>query len=756
MDDQKKLKSVNGMISRAMQYICNLERRNTKNLIEPIQSKLYFFRWVFMMTGFQQDLISVWEIKCDGGRHAVVVTLKGVEPDIKNLENMINIKSCTADTPDLSLFSKMLLLKVDGDRTKCLSLVLYGGPNFWRITGFANSNIDYIDNGVAARPTPETHPHLSLKINQFFNILNARPKKRKSIEQNVDQDSETHSKKVRYETNITTFPTDSDTLKSLFLPIPQIGEHRWFMLQLTNDFSDIYIPAWNSYLTYDKIAYALSLAKKHCKTVRVTINEKFPEIYATPNHSNRIFFGPYRLDEEIDYVLCQNFDGELITREEYQERLGIKRNKATKGSWLYLKGETKKEENENLSEPKPSTSTESDIEKSITKPHSPLPLVISSVQTITDPKFFPIDDDQCDDANEISIVPTKRKSEERTFADVNNSVVIKKVKIEDGPSNGLKCVTKPNLQIARKLPDVVNKPIKLTLCRQKDGNKGDAYEIKMMSVTGNSPRKIKADITLTGRRITLPLSAVKQMKQIPAMISNNLKTPSPLSLLKNPINAPPAKIDGTNNPEKPSISLLPKLVPILPKATDDYTKKAPMLQKVLLKSALQSIREKCPNTVIRKKSLIKIKHKVPSPVPEICKKLPSAITVISLPSSTSTTNTPPSTSTTLKTITPKMDVFKEPSPMKISTTITTTRLSIPNSTNSPLVTIIKENQTLMGKQSSSLEPIKGYYVSKCNTLGRITAEKFDKAIVLTMKNAIGILVKRNFVDEITAISYLNR
>lgn len=242
--DRDRLHRVNMMITRAMQYICTLQRKNTKNLIEPLISKLYFFRWQCMLQGFQQELLFVWEIMLNGGKKAVIITLTSEVPHIDHLVSAMSIRQMTIGQNNMSLFSKMLLLKMENDRTKNLGLVLYGGPQFWRVCGFINSDVNYCENGVVARPTPVSHPTLSAKINNFFNELYQKPEGQQQAalrEVMTDVNEPPASRAVvttktgpQYETNIKLFSADLAKLKSLFLPIPEIGEHRWFMLHLVS------------------------------------------------------------------------------------------------------------------------------------------------------------------------------------------------------------------------------------------------------------------------------------------------------------------------------------------------------------------------------------------------------------------------------------------------------------------------------------------------------------------------------------------
>lgn len=51
---------------------------------------------------------------------------------------------------------------------------MYGIPNTWRIVGVIHSGRDYLHSGYTVSPTPETHPILSNKIQNLFELLTQR------------------------------------------------------------------------------------------------------------------------------------------------------------------------------------------------------------------------------------------------------------------------------------------------------------------------------------------------------------------------------------------------------------------------------------------------------------------------------------------------------------------------------------------------------------------------------------------------------
>ncbi|XP_063696277.1 uncharacterized protein LOC134827523 [Culicoides brevitarsis] len=723
---KKKVQHINTMISKAMQYICKLQKQNSPTLVEPTQSKMYFFTWRCMIQGFQQGLLSVWEIRCIGNRCAVVVTQAGNYPTIEYLEEIKNIRDCTVETPGLSLYSKMLLLKVENEKTKNLSLVLYGGINFWRITGFVNSETNYQQHGIIARPTPQTHPVLSAKINHLFNMLHHRRESEINFDEvPVEKKEKAPVKPPVYKTNIKICSTENmPSIRSLFLPIPEVAHQRWFMLQIENDFSDIFIPNWEDYLSYDKVTYALQLAKTHSKTVRVTMNDKFPEIYATPRRSNCIFFGPYSMKSDIDYVLCQNVDGKIIDRETYEEKYKVKRDRATIGSWLY----PKKDGDSTSPEGEPSPKVRKVIvkKKSLDKTNSEkLPFVISQVQTaITDPKLIP-KNESSDEENTAKRLVLKRVSREM----INND--LKRQKLEN-PTN----------------------PLKVTLLK-KAGEGGYAIKpgtgLKPVQVVKRTslPETGITDHKLTGKRISLPLSAVKSMKTMMLQKGVKLMKTAP-TVVANQTQVKPV---GQNSAlsDKPSTSkelIRPNVVKRLAIKTNSGVQITSVVRNTE-ETESKKVNDVPPPPVIKiEKTPVDNKK-----VQNIQKTLPSAITVRSLTPDQNKKDSSAMPAIKTVTIKPSSTDAKTTLPAKSQVVIkkedeksvpVTNKLST-NSTTSTASTV----------SATETDVVHGFYISNVIAIGRIIAEKRVNKLILKMRNSDGYYVRRQFMTG-QSILYLNR
>lgn len=142
-----------------------------------------------------------------------------------------------------------------------------------------------------------------------------------------------------------------DLLIILFSP-QQTGQSdfKWFLFNITNDFSDIYIKSWCRYLSYRVIMQAIQRAKAGNRAVALTSTVKqakrWPRIFALPQAplkfkehdsmtDNFLIFGPYMRHSNSNLLLMQNVDGELMLRDEYEKRNNINRTTRTRCLWIY-------------------------------------------------------------------------------------------------------------------------------------------------------------------------------------------------------------------------------------------------------------------------------------------------------------------------------------------------------------------------------------------------------------------------------------
>ncbi|XP_065091752.1 uncharacterized protein ocm isoform X2 [Ochlerotatus camptorhynchus] len=372
-DDAQKvmLDQVNSDIMHTMQHIREMMRKNSSRLNPPKKGILYLFRWEKFLQAFNEDTVDVWDMTFQNGSELVIITTENNRkntPSFKNTKSVRFARKSTFETRGVSLLTKMILFQIDNPETNKLSLVLFGTENYWRFCGFIKADCNFLDKGCEVRPTPASHPKLAPKINRYFEAFVAsRKKAEEAAAKPTASDGEPSKvlgvpKPIKEEkptetpldpvdipaaiamvkSNVKLMETKIKDFKNI--AIPNVGMRRWFMLNVANDFSDIYIPSWKSCLTYGRIKQAIQLANRYKKTVRLTSialkadqEDVLPQIYAAPMQGECIFLGPYSYTQNIDLILCQNVDGKMYTREEYERNNHIVRTEHTTGSWLYMK-----------------------------------------------------------------------------------------------------------------------------------------------------------------------------------------------------------------------------------------------------------------------------------------------------------------------------------------------------------------------------------------------------------------------------------
>lgn len=128
------------------------------------------------------------------------------------------------------------------------------------------------------------------------------------------------------------------------------SDYKWFLFNVTNDFSDIFIKTWGRYLSYKVIIESITKARLQRKTVslipKAMEQRKWPKIFALPSaplkfkeHETMtgdfLIFGPYLRSSVSNLLLMQNVDGKLMLRDEYEKKNNIKRSSRTRCLWIY-------------------------------------------------------------------------------------------------------------------------------------------------------------------------------------------------------------------------------------------------------------------------------------------------------------------------------------------------------------------------------------------------------------------------------------
>lgn len=184
------MKEFNSIFSVRMQRLCAVIKSNTLGLrpSDELLNKFYIYRWDYLLKAFEEDLIQLWQatLECKNGASFVFMVLSDTNnvPQIENVqqENIINIKKLKEFNVKATELSKLILLRIENACTKNMAVLLYGCRGYFRLCGILNSKQEYV-NGFVAKPNRKTHPRLTEKIQDVYDMWHES--KRKHNRENI-------------------------------------------------------------------------------------------------------------------------------------------------------------------------------------------------------------------------------------------------------------------------------------------------------------------------------------------------------------------------------------------------------------------------------------------------------------------------------------------------------------------------------------------------------------------------------------------
>ncbi|XP_037809193.1 LOW QUALITY PROTEIN: uncharacterized protein LOC119601958 [Lucilia sericata] len=181
------IKTMNSLVSKKMQDIDCALQRESHIIPTPNPDILCIMKWCNFLDAFCEGFAYVWQVKMKDDTF-FVVTIRNMMPLIVGAMGIVNI---TALKPDkMPLMGKMLLQKFRNKETEKLAVVMQGKDSHWVVKGFLKSDPTMACN----KPTPETHPSLTKKINVLCSLLvKQRQKEQKKKEKVTNQWSSTSS-----------------------------------------------------------------------------------------------------------------------------------------------------------------------------------------------------------------------------------------------------------------------------------------------------------------------------------------------------------------------------------------------------------------------------------------------------------------------------------------------------------------------------------------------------------------------------------
>ncbi|KAG5667244.1 hypothetical protein PVAND_015234 [Polypedilum vanderplanki] len=364
------MKEFNKIFSIRMQRLCAIIKSNSLGLrcLDGQNNKFYLYRWDLLLKSLEEELIEIWQAKLIGesGKiyYMMALTDSPKPPNIEHAVDVKNIKFLSLSN-HMTELTRMILLKSENAKTKHMTILLYGCQGYFRICGIMNSKENYFD-GIVAKPTRSTHPRLTAKIQKVYNIWYGLRKERerknsekRNVEKIENKRQEEEKKKNLKDENLKNVNGNANEnsvqnvrplIQKSLTKTSQPSTYKWFLLNISNDFSDVFIKHWNRYLNYKVIMESVQKAKNKRKAIQLVSNNSFkwPKIYALPSaplkfkihehetmSDNFLLFGPYLRSSSSYLLLMQNVDGKMYTRDYYEKLNGIKRSSRTRCLWIY-------------------------------------------------------------------------------------------------------------------------------------------------------------------------------------------------------------------------------------------------------------------------------------------------------------------------------------------------------------------------------------------------------------------------------------
>lgn len=158
------IRTMNSLVSKKMQDVDFALKRDSHIIPTPNADILCMMKWSNFLEAFCQGFAFIWQVKSREGTY-LVATVRNMLPMICDAMGVVNI---TALKPErLPLMGKMLLQNVRNEHTAKLAVVMQGKQSYWVVKGFLKAEPTTACN----KPTPETHPSLTKKINVLCTSL---------------------------------------------------------------------------------------------------------------------------------------------------------------------------------------------------------------------------------------------------------------------------------------------------------------------------------------------------------------------------------------------------------------------------------------------------------------------------------------------------------------------------------------------------------------------------------------------------------
>ncbi|XP_034142525.1 uncharacterized protein LOC117592677 [Drosophila guanche] len=367
------VKNMNTLVSKKMQDIDLALQRESKIIPAPNEEILCIIKWTNFLAAYECNYVYIWIVQMKQYTF-LAATTTNLMPTVCGAIAIGDTRfaSSTAETP---MMARMLMESKRNEHTSRLAVVMQGRQSYWLVKGF----LRHMQGSACTKPTPQTHPLLTKKINVLCSLLvkqrirehqkkeattDARPTASTKVV--PDKEPATATEKASTSASASASASESVTapeedyvqeparpassnqaltkanasnirsniefrkltrsdVDELDIPDSYQGDHRWVVLDLVDDFSHIFVPAFGEMISLDRIHKVMRVAREKKKLVKLQFFHQAPyDAFVTSTSRKKIYFGPLRLDMSPPVlVLLQSVDGKMMLREVYQREHSI-------------------------------------------------------------------------------------------------------------------------------------------------------------------------------------------------------------------------------------------------------------------------------------------------------------------------------------------------------------------------------------------------------------------------------------------------
>ncbi|KAH8384724.1 hypothetical protein KR093_006203 [Drosophila rubida] len=349
---------MNTHVSKKMQDIDLALQRESKIIPAPNEDILCIIKWTNFLAAFESEYVFIWDVQMKNYSF-LAATITNMMPAVCGAIGVVNTRFAP-DVAALPLMARMLLESKRNENTGRLAVVMQGRQQYWLVKGF----LRYMEGNACTKPTPQSHPILTKKINVLCSLM----VKQKIREQHKQLEQAQAAKEAKegaapptvnaakpaqeaastkpaasappakstasqskdagliIRSNIEFRKVQQSDVAALQIPEQHPKNHRWLVLNLYDDFSHIFVPAFRDMISLDRIYQVVRVAHDSQKVIKLQFFKDAPyDAFVTPASKRKIYFGPLPLDKEPPVlVLLQSVDGKMMLREVYQREHHIK------------------------------------------------------------------------------------------------------------------------------------------------------------------------------------------------------------------------------------------------------------------------------------------------------------------------------------------------------------------------------------------------------------------------------------------------